>query len=740
MSRCQLRIELLSDLCVSDGGVYNSALDTDICYDRYGFPVIPARRIRGCLRECGLELCDWGKDIPIRTLFGDKGADSNRARVRIGDAYPENYEELVREVKASPGNLVFHPQNVLNHFSYVRTQTSLDYGTGIADPTTLRTMRVANRGLVFLSDTEVEDGLFDALEACCKAFTHMGIGRTRGLGEVRVTLTRIPTNKHGEEMPEEPEETGRKVHAPYVEGAVRLDYELNLKEPVICKSTNGGESRSLDYIEGSKMLGLIAQELKKAGVDFVPFMDGSELFCSNAYLSKDGERCLEVPANYYTIKNEDSRYVEKGFTDELPVELNDVQLNMMKHCYVRRDSGGSLIREGVCMEERYHHRRPEDKSIGRAAAEDSGESGFYQMSSIEAGQSFRGYVTGTAEQIQKIYDCLSALHNVCIGYSHSSEYGKTGIRIISLSTEEPERTVTASDFSVKLEAPALIYNSKAFYSTDVMDLDAEIRSALGIPETAEPAEPERFGSAELERRRNPRQYVKYVTLGGYNVTWNARKPTVEAFDKGTVLYYHFSQPVKLRIPGQILLGERVSEGFGEATVHMEGDISEPCRINLLAESRGKVGGCLVCADPGTLAADLCDELFIWYVRMKAVSDVKNLPKGDVLRNASKARPTVSNMILICQENTGMQAIDRIVKERYGKKSEQKEEKLAVAGRILDQAEKNSSELLDAFCREYQVTGYKMERDRYVYQYLKSFLQQLKYIFRVKEAGKQKEEA
>ena len=51
----QIKIQLLSDLCVSDGGVYNSMLDTDICYDAFGFPYIPAKRLRGRLRECALE-------------------------------------------------------------------------------------------------------------------------------------------------------------------------------------------------------------------------------------------------------------------------------------------------------------------------------------------------------------------------------------------------------------------------------------------------------------------------------------------------------------------------------------------------------------------------------------------------------------------------------------------------------------------------------------------------------------
>ena len=58
-----MKIRLLSDLCVADGGIYNSSIDTDICYDSYGLPFIPAKRIKGCLRECGIELRDWGKNF-----------------------------------------------------------------------------------------------------------------------------------------------------------------------------------------------------------------------------------------------------------------------------------------------------------------------------------------------------------------------------------------------------------------------------------------------------------------------------------------------------------------------------------------------------------------------------------------------------------------------------------------------------------------------------------------------------
>ncbi len=106
MRNYRIKIELLSDMCVSDGGIYNSAIDTDICYDEYGFPYIPAKRLKGCLRECALELKDWGMPIGVQEMFGTQGnddSDSEKAgkagAVHIRDAYIADRERFVSEIR-----------------------------------------------------------------------------------------------------------------------------------------------------------------------------------------------------------------------------------------------------------------------------------------------------------------------------------------------------------------------------------------------------------------------------------------------------------------------------------------------------------------------------------------------------------------------------------------------------------------------------------------------------------------
>ena len=107
MRNYRIKIELLSDMCVSDGGIYNSAIDTDICYDEYGFPYIPAKRLKGCLRECALELKDWGMPIGVQEMFGTQGNDDSDSakRERYISAMPISQTKSVLYRKSGRINL-----------------------------------------------------------------------------------------------------------------------------------------------------------------------------------------------------------------------------------------------------------------------------------------------------------------------------------------------------------------------------------------------------------------------------------------------------------------------------------------------------------------------------------------------------------------------------------------------------------------------------------------------------------
>lgn len=757
MARYQIKIELLSDLCVSDGGVYNSSVDTDCCHDEMGFPYIPAKRIKGCLRECALELNDWGKEINIDKIFGEsgrpeKGSAEKRALLRIGNAYLQGFKSMREEVAAHLKNVLFHPQQVLNCFTSLRTQTSISQETGIADPHTLRTMRAANKGLVFTADVEMPSSFFEDVENCCKVFQQMGISRTRGFGDVEVSI--VPVDDSASvataESPASPP-------APLIEGADFLDYEISLQESVICKSIAGGESRTLDYIEGSKVLGIILEALNKryGGQDSVRhFLEDPNLRFTNAYIGCDGKRFTEVPAYIYSIKNNKEDYVDRRYHTDTPT---GIQLSQMKHCYVLQN-GDFLLAMDVNVEERYHHRRAEDKSIGRAISTDNG-SDFYQMSSIMGGQKFYGRIYGSKEQIKTAYACITGDTMVFLGYGRSSEYGKSSIRITNtgVSNSTAESSGSATDIVVKLNAPAIIYNEKAICSVDREDLVTEILAALQIDRSS---------------LLHYRIYANYTTIGGFNVTWGRRKPTIPAFDKGTVVCLSLSTPAA--VPEHLFLGERCIEGYGETAVFVDTGFNgskadsdapaygEDMDHNISLIRSGSIIACDptsqnlpslqaddakqltspipkdVLISPGSLSEKLADRIFITWLGTVAREKVSSVFKT----TPEKYRPTISNLLTGFDDYQDFSQVEQMILSRYGKKSSKKEEKLQYAQEILEKAQAEFAEARQQFYMEHGILQWDWTQEnnsRYQLAYLRELLISMKLKIRGKQNTKQEDE-
>lgn len=702
MERYQLKIELLSDLCVSDGGVYNSLIDTDVCYDTYGFPYIPAKRLKGCLRECAQELNDWGKEIPIRRIFGDKGPLSGS--LRLGNACIEDLDAYKAEVEKLLPSPVACRQNVISHFTYTRTQTRLNEKTGVAEDGSLRTTRVVKKGLIFCAEVLLEKDYRDNLEMCCAVLKHMGISRTRGLGEVSVTLEPYSGKEQGN-VPA----SGTDVLPPETDA---LEYELYLEDPVVCRSVNGGEENTQDYIDGSKILGILLERADAREREAL--LADRTLIFSNAYLSIDGKRSAEVPASLYDIKNNSGEYVDKTARETYEQKENE-QLNQIKHCYMCWKDPQKLVLRHVDMEERYHHRRPENKGIGRASEEAGGDSRFYQISSISAGQSFGGYIKGTPEMLKTVRRLLEQRPDCYVGYGKNTEYGKCRIRITDMKKAEKPVSRKVRQLLVKLEAPAIVYGENAMYTTDSKVLVEEICAALGLP---------------ADQVSWTEKYIGYTTVGGFNLTWGRRKPHVEAFDKGTVLRIHFSEETEFLRKSRYFIGERCQEGFGELSVLEEADRS---RGSIVQGTRAEQEGPVQIQNSG-IGRAICDDLFDRFIRMTAAEHAKkDRTAKEEFVTAAETMPTAANMLLMCSECRDVQDVYKAAKERFSKDSGTKEKKQMVSEGILKACRRACENLQEDFSRAYEIAGY--ENPDCEMRYLKAYLNQIKYSIRKAEADR-----
>ncbi len=535
----EIKIQLLSDLCTYSGESYNSMVDADVSYDRYGIPNIPAKRLKGCIREAALEMKELGmiSQDQFEEIFGKEG--EQRAAFSLSNACIFDYEETTDALNCCPYEELKTPQNVLDQYTCTRTQTAVDPESGVADENSLRTIRVVRKGLRFQAECnwEKEVSAPEILGQAVSLVKHIGMARTRGLGMVDMVLVDTEQRKRPHVLFEK-KQLGE-------QNCIR--YVIRLKSSLICKSPQGNQTVTEDYIAGSKILGLIAGSMKKD--EYRELISGSrELTVSNAYVMNGKKRCTPARISFY--KEKDQSYDSEGnmwLKDMLLVQDNEEIRNrqMVPAKIPYMDDEGCV--QTVTTEISYHHQRPEDKSVGRATGEDG--SSFYQLSAISQGQSFCGYIYADRGQAERIIEAVNGLGEIRMGYGRSSEFGAVDF-VLDQVLPVKNNSQKAKTAVVTLVSDMLLYNERGMLSTDIQVLEQYLRSLTG---------------AEDLKIENP--YLRLAVTGGYNVTWKCRKPISYAFGKGSVFLINSASEVDFGSLDGSFIGERVSEGYGEIQVN-----------------------------------------------------------------------------------------------------------------------------------------------------------------------------
>ena len=285
----EISIKLLSDLCCYSGEVYNTTVDTDVVYDDYGLPYIPAKRLKGCIREAALELYEMGLLPHYNAIFGKEGSDASA--FTISNAKLKNYEEIVNGLNQFEKADFVNQQKVLSLFTYLRTQTAVDTNTGTAIENSLRTLRVLKKGLIFHADVDLKNNDYaEEFKNAVSMVKHMGVSRTRGLGLVELKVENSLSTSVNHVLFKENE----------LKDENKISYTIHLHSPLICKSAQGNQAKTEDYIVGSKVLGLIARSMGNDAYQKVM----NDIVVSNAYVSLDGNRSLPGRNSLQKIKNQ----------------------------------------------------------------------------------------------------------------------------------------------------------------------------------------------------------------------------------------------------------------------------------------------------------------------------------------------------------------------------------------------------------------------------------------------------
>lgn len=558
------RITLKSDLCVASGYSFAGVIDTDAVFDEFGIPYIPARRIKGCLREAA-ELIEIKE---IDRMFGRSG-DNHPGSLYISDAMIENYEEVKKECQTAMATGAITREEIADAFSYVRGQTKIDEQSGIKADNTLRYIRVVkqkspieNGNMVFLSEIRFDDDQKDDLENAAKALKNIGMNRNRGLGSVHCEFIEAKNNHEEPSKPYSINENGDTL------------FYVIVNTDLLMLSGNR-EDISETYISGKAVLGaLAATYLRKSGnksedEEFKELFLNDSTWFSNAYpVELDGERCYPVPLYIKELKktkravntlkmkerelHTDGSVQNKGGTE--PAKHEEVtdpydprdgnQPKKLKGKYWNYRNNKKLeVRTEVV----YHHSRHKKGKEG----------GLYTLEVIPRGSYFAGEIHGSVKNIEILSTLLDSA-DLRFGKSKSAQYGNC--KLVTPKTNNAAQS--SAGFSGKIVVTLLsdaVFCDKNGYTTEFNKVSKRIMEELGIPDSSEVCK--------------EKCVYETVVRTGYNTQWNLSNPFIPAIAAGSAFTFDLGdQSVQFNTDGRF--GEYNREGCGEYRIDALADMQE----------------------------------------------------------------------------------------------------------------------------------------------------------------------
>lgn len=563
MRQYELFITLNSDLSPGSGDSIAGLIDHEIAHEN-GFPVIPAKRLKGALRHMAKELADWGyvKEEKAEALFGKIG-ERESGGFKIYDAtlyeIPESYFQQklapIKNIDALIQGL--HDKrtsDILALWTMVHTKTAIDNDSGQAQTGSLRSLRVINQGLVFKSVITLNNkGDFALLEACVKALRHLGYGRTRGLGDVTCKI-----------IPMEVKPAPQLRHD--AKTTTEQSFRITLQQPVLLAGNDGLYSSSTDFIAGSALLGVFASlYVQKHGLKDEAHKDETfaRLFLrggvSFGYAYPEIEGQVFTPCPLHIQREKHGNYAYGDGYKEAPLVRKIKQLAFI--------GDKELLLHEPKKEMRMHHARPDDRRIGRALndAEEGkdieGQKGqFYYYTSLSRGQSFVGTLRGDSEDIALLMELLAERGNtIQLGRSRTAEYGEaklTPVFELPTLTQTYKAKKGESKVAIYCETPLALQDETGRYVIEPQLFIDEMERQLGI-------------SIAIEKL-----FLKQTTLKGYNAKWRLPKQEKIAFDAGTVILVSTKDGFDWEKVEEELWGSDTAQGCGKVQVLSYGEVAK----------------------------------------------------------------------------------------------------------------------------------------------------------------------
>lgn len=556
--RYYLNISLESDICMGNGESKGNAIDRDICTTKEGIPYIPARRIKGCLRQTASFLRGHGYKnataSAVQKLFGDEyGTGGNLV---IDDANIENLAGLkaaIEELKNNPSKKYLKhtviPENMKKIYTAVRGQTRLENGIKVNN--TLRFTRVLTknnpvfnenetvcfRAPVYLEDESEEQ--LELLKACCKGTRHLGTSRNRGLGNVSISLC---------EMNQLQSERKTEDFEPADSCMYEMKYKIVLDSPVCVPVIEGIGTT----IPARSVIGCLGgyYAKKQNGIDETfrhLFLDGTVMWSALTPVI-DHEISAVVPTMLVKLKNDHGRII--NCFAQKDTEWKKLKPKTMEAYFAcPKKEQGEIVGykvAGVETHTQYHNNMSKET--------------LYMQDAIDEGYVYGGTVIFEGKYYKKIVELLTNA-DMRFGRSRNVQYSNCRVTEIEKPVEllaENRKIAEDEKLYVILKADMII-NKGGIYLVDSNEIRKELAQVLNI-----------------EERGSKPDYIHYTVVGGYNNMWQMPKPQLPAVKAGSVFCFDVNS--NSMVPGEFFIGELQQEGFGRCEVITESEMAKRTEI------------------------------------------------------------------------------------------------------------------------------------------------------------------
>lgn len=557
----KLTIELMSDLCVGSGFSYAGVIDSDTCFDKYGIPYIPAKRLKGCFRENAKNLLGYSEK-ECNEIFGERGAQE-ASKLKFSNAYLKDYEKIKGTVIDFNQECNINNEWIKEEFATVKAQTAME--EGIAKEDSLRFTRVVNkmtsdgRNTVFEAEIRCEEDLFEKIETIVRATKNIGMNRNRGLGSIKCSLEELTEEKNMDYTGVLEEEE-----------SYAIEFEIENVQPIVMSKSS--ENKTESYISGTSFKGCIASKYlkmdgKTEGEEFNEIFLGETIF-DNIYPGNLNQKYYPAPLFLRTLKKTKDLIVMSDLQGANKPEIREkIQADpgnrpkkiSSDYVWVKGEKDKYLFDViETEFQNVYHNSNIKDNSMRM----------LYMLEVIPAGTRFHGRIIVRGKFVKILYSLLMNGY-LTFGKSKSSQYGDCKVVDINVSKYTVEK-VRAKNIMITLNSDFILKNKEGNYSVKREDAAQTVKQKLATMTGISLEDVQVNFSQESE----PVSFIETRMLYGYNAMWNLKKCSIPAIKAGSCI--SITLPESIELPRELYLGEFNSEGNGLAVVYDNDKLTYLC--------------------------------------------------------------------------------------------------------------------------------------------------------------------